>query len=100
MGKEPPPIIDADFEVVTPPTVQWMPAPKPRLAWYNYVARAFCVLILVFAAWDILSDGVPTRSGRTWLEAKDTTWLDNVGYIFNFARNGELPPASATEPSQ
>lgn len=99
MGKEEPPkIIDAEFEIVSEP-----PRPLPvqyAIRWRVIVARVFCLAILALAAWDILSDGVPTRAGRAWLEARDTTWLDNVGYVFNFARNGELPPPSASEPSR
>lgn len=67
MGKEPPPIIDADFDVVHGPDVQWQPAPRLRLAWYAYTARAFCVAVVAFGIWDIWSDGVPTRAIHQFL---------------------------------
>lgn len=56
MGKEPPPIIDAEFEVVTPPTVQWQPVRYRFPRWVVW-GRILAVVIVVAVALDIVSNG-------------------------------------------
>lgn len=58
MGKseKPPPIIDAEFEVVTPPNVQWQSARYRFPRWVVW-GRILAVVIVVAVVLDIVSNG-------------------------------------------